>query len=219
MDNTKIIDMVYGMHSFSTQSDSHNIAYELNGNCYINLTNRCTLRCEFCPKFNKQWDVKGYHLRLKSEPNIPQVLAAVGEPAMYKEIVFCGLGEPTRRLYEMLDLASQFKRQGATIRINTDGLANAVYARDITPLFKGCIDALSVSLNAHNTQRYNQHCRPRIDNAFNAVLAFARAAREHVPDITLTAIAGLNGVDIPACEDIATSLGVKFRCRILDKVG
>ncbi|MDH3948491.1 MAG: hypothetical protein OEU74_05980, partial [Gammaproteobacteria bacterium] len=28
------------------------IAYTLHGNCYLNLTSRCTLRCAFCPKFN-----------------------------------------------------------------------------------------------------------------------------------------------------------------------
>ncbi len=209
--------MTYEAHS--SQLVSQNITYALHGNCYINLTNRCTLRCSFCPKFNKQWDVKGYTLRLKSEPDRKQILAAVNDPSNYNEIVFCGLGEPTLRLYEMLTVATQLKQHGGRIRVNTDGLANAVYGRDITPLLNGCVDALSISLNTQNEKLYLQHCRPLINNAYHHMLEFVHAAREHVPDITLTAIDGLNKVDMSACEDIANKLGVKFRKRIMNEVG
>ncbi|HEX19891.1 MAG TPA: radical SAM protein, partial [Acidiferrobacteraceae bacterium] len=74
------------------------IAYQLHGNCYVNLTNHCTLRCQFCPKFNKQWQVQGYPLRLQQEPDITKVLRTIGAPGQYKEVVFCGFGEPTLRL-------------------------------------------------------------------------------------------------------------------------
>lgn len=195
------------------------IAYALHGNCYINMTNRCTLRCQFCPKFNHQWDIKGYLLRLKSEPTTREILNAVGDPMRYKEIVFCGLGEPTLRLNELLHIATQLKNQGAKIRLNTDGLANIVYKKDITPLLGKCIHSLSISLNTHNTQLYNKHCRPLINNAFNSVQQFVLAAVKQIPDITLTAIDGLADVNIATCEKIASSLGVKFKRRILDEVG
>ncbi len=208
-----------GSQLSATTANSQNIAYTLHGNCYINITNRCTLRCSFCPKFNKQWDVKGYLLRLKSEPETQTILSAVGDPSRYKEIVFCGLGEPTLRLNELLSIATQLKLKGAKIRLNTDGLANAVYKKDITPLLKNCIDAISVSLNSHNSKLYEKHCRPLVDNAFTAVQDFIRAAHQHIDDITVTAIDGLADVDIPACEKIASDLGAKFRRRILDEVG
>lgn len=208
-----------GLQKPHISPNTPNIAYALHGNCYINITNRCTLRCAFCPKFNKQWDVKGYLLRLKSEPKVQEVLNAIGDPTQYKEIVFCGLGEPTLRLSELISIATQLKQQGTTIRLNTDGLANAIYKKDITPLLKDCVDSLSISLNAHNAQLYTQHCRPLIDNAFNVVQGFIRAASEHIPDITVTAIDGLPGVDIAACEKIAIKQGAKFRHRILDEVG
>jgi len=35
----------------------------------------------------------------------------------------------------------------------------------------------------------------------------------------VTAIDGLEGVDIPACERLAERLGVRFRGRVLDAVG
>jgi len=208
-----------GLSQTSVPTSNQTIAYTLHDNCYLNITNRCTLRCTFCPKFNKQWDVKGYLLRLKTEPEIQEILTAIGDPTQYKEIVFCGLGEPTLRLNELLIIATQLKLQGATTRLNTDGLANAVYKKDITPLLKDCVDSISISLNAHNAQLYTKHCRPLVENAFNAVLEFVRTAREHVSDITVTAIDGLSDVDIAACEKIALNLDVKFRCRILDEVG
>lgn len=208
-----------GLQQATKPNNIQTIAYTLHGNCYINLTNKCTLRCAFCPKFNKQWDVKGYLLRLKKEPGIEEILSTVGDPLRYREIVFCGLGEPTLRLDELTSIASQLKLKGATIRLNTDGLANAVYEKDITPLLAECIDSLSVSLNAQTPEVYTEHCRPLIDNAFNAVQNFIIAAKKYVPDITVTAIDGLPGVDIKACEDIANKLDVKFRRRVLDEVG
>jgi TatD DNase family protein len=84
---------------------------------------------------------------------------------------------------------------------------------------EGLIDALSVSLNAQNAEIYNRHCRPKLPGSWEAMLDFVKCAREFVPDITLTAIDGLSGVDIAACEKIAQRLGVGFRRRVLDVVG
>lgn len=198
------------------------ISYELHGNCYLNITSECTLRCAFCPKFNKTWEVQGYDLRLKHEPDFDQVVAAVGDVGRYKELVFCGLGEPTERLELLLQLARHFKAQGASIRINTDGLASLREGRDVTQEFAGVIDALSISMNAQNEALYNCHCRPKKEfpGAFSAMLDFARCAKAHVPSVTLTAIDGLEGVDIEVCRRIAEEkVGVRFKRRVLDQVG
>ena len=56
-------------------------------------------------------------------------------------------------------------------------------------------------------------------DAYQAVLTFVRFARKYVPDITLTAIDGLAGVDIDACAHVAEELEVKFRRRVLGVVG
>jgi TatD family-associated radical SAM protein len=201
----------------NTQGDV--IAYQLHGNCYVNLTNRCTLRCQFCPKFNKQWQVQGYPLRLQQEPDVAKVLKAIGAPEQYKEVVFCGFGEPTLRLDVLLSVAKQLKKQGARIRVNTDGLANLRAGQDVTPRLSGMVDALSISLNAQNALLYNKHCRPAEADAYSSMLDFIRCAGESVSDITLTAIEGLDGVDISACQEIARGLGVGFRRRVLDRVG
>ena len=208
------------------RSELSSVGYSLHGNRYLNITNRCTLRCAFCPKFNDSWQVHDktvladYDLRLRgTEPTADEILAAIGDPDDYDEVVFCGLGEPTLRLYTLLDVASRLRGKVARVRLNTDGLANLVYGRDITPDFEGILQALSVSLNAQDEETYNRHCRPLLPGAYNGMLDFARRAREFVPEITLTAIDGLPGVDIDACRKIADDLGVHFRRRVLDVVG
>ena len=196
------------------------IAYPLRGNCYLNITSRCTLRCSFCPKFNRNWVIGGADLRLRQEPNVDEVLAAVGDPRGYGEIVFCGRGEPTLRLYDAIEIAAQLQQRGARrIRLNTDGLANLVYGRDVTPDLEDAVNAVSISLNAQNETVYNRHCRPSLAGSYGAMLEFADRVRDFVPDVTLTAIDGLEGVDIAACERIARDLSMKFRRRVLGAVG
>ncbi|MDH5512066.1 MAG: TatD family nuclease-associated radical SAM protein [Gammaproteobacteria bacterium] len=195
------------------------VGYTLHGNRYLNITNRCSLRCAFCPKFNDEWTVQEYPLRLRRDPSFEEIVLAAGNPEEYREVVFCGLGEPTLRLYTLLEVATRLRPRARRIRINTDGLASFVYGRDVTPDLEGLIDALSVSLNAQNAEIYNRHCRPKLPGSYEAMLDFVIRAREFVPDITLTAIDGLSGVDIPDCEKIAHKLGVKFRARVLDVVG
>jgi TatD family-associated radical SAM protein len=195
------------------------VAYELHGNCYLNITNQCTLRCIFCPKFQKTWEVQGYALRMRQEPSVQNMIAAVGDPGRYREVVFCGLGEPTLRLLELLETAEHLKCAGARVRVNTDGLANLVHGYDVTPLFRGRVDAMSISLNAQDQQTYARHCRPPSPEAYSAISDFTRRVKLHVPDVTVTAIDGLPGVDVGACKRIAEELGVSFRRRVLDAVG
>lgn len=195
------------------------IAYPLRDKCYLNITSRCTLRCAFCPKTRHRWVVGDANLYLPREPAVSEVLTTVGDASRYEEVVFCGLGEPTLRLYDMLEMAGGLHEHGARrVRLETDGLANLVYRRDVTPDLEGFIDAVSVSLNAQNEEIYNRYCRPTLAGAFAAVLDFTDRARDFVPDVCFTAIDGLEGVDISACEAIARGLGVRFRARRLNDI-
>jgi TatD DNase family protein len=204
----------------TSEEEFHSIiAYRLHGNCYLNITSQCTLRCGFCPKYNRSWEVQSYDLRLHREPTVEEVLTAIGDPAQFSEIVFCGLGEPTVRLDALLAIARALKAQGARVRVNTDGLANLREGRDVTPELAEVVDTLSISMNAQDAAVYNEHTRPRLRGAFNAMLEFARLAHERGMEVTLTAIDGLDGVDIAVCQRIAESLGVGFRRRTLDVVG
>lgn len=195
------------------------LAYRLHGNCYLNITSHCTLRCAFCPKFNKTWTVQDHNLYLASPHSADEVLAAIGDMDADKEVVFCGLGEPTLNLPVLLDVARALKTQGKRIRLNTDGLANRIYNRDITAELAKVVDAVSISLNAQDEATYNRHCRPKITGAYEALQTFASSAKQQGMDVTLTALDGLDGVDISACKAIADHLGVKFRRRVLGLVG
>ncbi len=197
------------------------IAYELHGNCYLNITWHCTLRCAFCPKYHGEWVVQGYDLRLLREPEVDEVISAIGDPTPYKQIVFCGLGEPTLRLDTLLEVAQRLKstHPDTYIRINTDGLANLIYEQDVTPRLASLIDELSISMNAHNEALYIQHCRPKRAGAFEAMLEFAVHASQHVANVSLTAIDGLEGVDIAACQKLCQERGLNFRRRVLNIVG
>lgn len=205
----------------SRMSQDPLLGYTLRGTRYLNVTNRCTLRCAFCPKFNGTWVVQSNDLRLaggEHEPDAQSLVNAAVE-GDWPEVVFCGLGEPTLRLYTVLEAASELRRRGKRVRLNTDGLANLVHGRDVTPDLEDSIDAVSISLNAQDEETYNRHCRPPMPGAWQAVQEFAVRAREFVPRVTLTAIDGLEGVDIDACRAIAERLGVGFRRRELGKVG
>jgi TatD DNase family protein len=195
------------------------LSYVLHGNLYLNITWHCTLRCAFCPKFNGDWEVQGYDLRLRREPTVEELIAAIGDPTPYQEIVFCGLGEPTLRLDVLLQVAAAMKALGKRVRVNTDGLANLVYGRDVTPEMAPVVDAVSISLTAQDEATYVRHTRPKRAGAYAAVRDFALRAKQAGMAVTLTAIDGLDGVDIPACERIAQDLGVNFRRRMLDAVG
>ena len=196
-------------------------AYVLHGNCYLNLTNRCNLRCRFCPRLENEWDVQDYNLRmtLKQEPGAAELLSAVGDPKDFQEVVFCGLGEPTLRLETLLQTGRALRQRGARVRLDTNGLANQYHGRDVTPELATAVDAISISLNAQNEATYERYCRPKQPGAYAALLDFIQRVREHISDVTVTAIDGLEGVDIDACARLAADLGVKFRRRVLDQIG
>jgi hypothetical protein len=51
------------------------------------------------------------------------------------------------------------------------------------------------------------------------MLEFLTLAPEYIETVTATAIAGLDGVDIDACQQLAGQCGAHFRRRELDIVG
>jgi len=195
------------------------ISYVIGKNLYLNITDRCTLVCEFCPKTQGSQQVHDYDLTLAKRPELEDIINAMGDPAAYDQIVFCGYGEPTLRLKVLLQVAAYIKERGGRVRINTDGLANLVNKRNVLPEMQGLVDAVSVSMNAQTEALYIQHCAPQLKGAWQAMLDFLAAAPAYIPDVTATAIDGLAGVDIEACAKLAAERGVGFRARQLGVVG
>lgn len=197
---------------------STRIAYVIRNSLYLNITNRCTNRCTFCAKF-KDFTVKGHQLCLGREPTTAEVIAAIGDPSRYDEVVFCGYGEPLLRLDLVKEVAAWLKQRGRPVRINTDGQANLVHGRNILPELNGLVDVISVSLNAPDAASYQRICQSACGEAgYAAILEFLREARQHVPTVIATAVT-VPGIDIAACRKVAEDLSVEFRERIYNEVG
>lgn len=196
------------------------IAYAIRNSLYLNITNHCNLKCVFCPKQSGSFEVKGYNLRLSREPDVEDVFSAIGDASGFKEVVFCGFGEPLTRLELVKTIAKRLKENGVYIRIDTDGLANLAHGRNVLPELKGAVDAVSVSINAPDITAYNKLCPSKYgDKAFAAACDFIREAKKYIPSVTATVVS-CPGVNISAAEKFVTrELGVAFRVRQYQEVG
>ena len=190
------------------------VAYSKGDILYLNITNQCTNNCVFCIRRTKEG--VGYDLWLPREPDLQELLKAVGDPSTYKEVVFCGYGEPLIRLEMVLAVAEELKKRGAKqIRVNTNGHANIIHGRNVVPELAKVVDVISISLNAQNAITYAKLSQPlklSADEAYGAVLEFARECKKHLSRVVLSVV-NWPGVDIEACRKIAGELGAEFRVR------
>lgn len=194
------------------------IAYRIRNSLYLNITNRCSNRCSFCAKFSDYF-VKGHFLKLDHEPSFDEVVAAVGDPSGYDEIVFCGYGEPLLRLDLVRQVAAELKKKGCRIRVNTDGQASLVHGRNVPAELAGLVDAISVSLNAADAETYERLCRTPFGAAgFQGVQDFLTESKKFIPLVFASAVT-VPGLDIEAVRKLAESLGVSFREREFADVG
>ena len=195
--------------------------YTIRDSLYVNLTNACDAKCTFCPRTHDDFEVKGYDLRRAKDPRFEEIVAAIGDPSAYAEVVFCGFGEPTLRLETLLQVAAWVKERGGRTRLNTNGHADLIHKRPTAPDLVGRIDVVSVSLNAQDRETFERHCPSAFSpDGYTPMLDYIRAARDAGLAVVCTAVAGLEGVDMEACRRIAEEeLGVAWRGRTLSEVG
>ncbi|MHC4711961.1 MAG: YchF/TatD family DNA exonuclease [Planctomycetota bacterium] len=192
------------------------IAYPMRGNLYLNITNRCPNSCPWCVRFLSPF-LNGHNLALEREPSFDEIIEAVGDVSPYREIVFCGYGEPTMRLDIVEKVGAHLRKSGARVRLDTNGQGSLTAGRDIVPGLSRAVDAVSVSLNTASPEQYAELCRPSAGApAHAAVIDFIKAARAAISDVTVTAVA-VPGVDIEAVRALAAQLGVAFRLRPLQR--
>ena len=115
------------------------ILYTYKDGVYANLTNLCNCRCTFCVRFQHEGIGDAPTLWHKVNPTWEQVKAAVDafDFTGYKELVFCGYGEPTCALDLMLQTARYVKKihPELKLRVDTNGLGNLENKRDIVPVY------------------------------------------------------------------------------------
>lgn len=200
------------------------VAYPIRDQLYIALTNRCNNNCGFCAR-NTSWVVKGHDVRLDHEPDADEVMAAIaaaGGLGAYRELVFCGFGEPTLRIDVLAEVCRRARSgpwRSIPIRVNTNGAGSLDAGRDLVPELADAVDTVSVSLNAADAESYAAMCRPAAGAAAYAeILRFVGACVVAGLKTVCTAVE-LPGLDVEAVARRAESLGATFRRRAYDQVG
>lgn len=195
------------------------ITYKGRNAVYVNMTNKCPCSCTFCLRHNKDYVFDADSLWLEREPSVKEVCDSIDgwDLSKYDEVVFCGYGEPTERLDELLEVAAYIKSKDSStkIRINTNGLADLIHGEKTAHKLKGLIDTVSISLNATNKEDYFKIVRPKFGmDSYDAMLAFTRDCVSYVPEVVMTV------VDVVTTKEeqersrkICESTGATFRIR------
>lgn len=196
------------------------ITYQVKSSVYVNLTNRCPCACTFCLRNNAPGVYGSGSLWLEREPTLDEVMASLDawDWTRFREVVFCGYGEPTERLDVLLAAAAQLKARDPSlrVRVNTNGLSDLVNGRPTAALFTGKVDCLSISLNTDDPAEYLALCRPSFGAAaYPAMLAFARDAAKAVPEVVMTVVGEpvTDTAKQARCRAVAESLGARLRVR------
>ena len=197
---------------------SMTILYPLGDSLYVNMTNRCTCRCTFCIRSVKDHVRESNNLWLDHEPTVEAVLeeSRKFDLASYREIVFCGFGEPTERLSDLLEVAARWKEQypSLVVRINTNGLADLRYGENTAERMAGVIDKVSVSMNASTKENYLELTRSRFGiGSYEAMLRFAVNCRDCGIDVQYSIVDVLPPEEIEECRRISEKMGVPLKVR------
>lgn len=194
------------------------IVYDYFGGLYINLTNKCTNACEFCIRNYTDSLGDADSLVLDRDPSVDEVKEELArwDVRGYEEVVFCGYGEPTERLPELLEIARHIKaKYGRPVRINTNGLADLIWERETAPDLAGIIDAVSVSMNEADAEKYCALCHPRFGlKSYDAIIKYIRDAKKYVPYVAVSVVGGsISQESMEICRARAAELDVVFKVR------
>ena len=192
------------------------ILYIYKNQVYANITNRCDCSCQFCIRSHQDSVGEAENLWFKSEPTLDEIKQAMDEFDFtgYDELVYCGYGEPTCALENLLASAANAKEKyHIKVRLNTNGLANLYHKRNVVPELAKVLDRVSISLNAPTAEKYQEVTRPQFENAFPAMLEFASLAQEAFEHTQLSIVDVLPEEDIKACQKIADDKGIYLKIR------
>lgn len=195
------------------------ILYTVGDGLYINLTNKCPCACTFCIRSLGDGAYGSASLWLEHEPSFEEIKEAFKEFNLneYKEVVFCGYGEPTERIDMLVQVSDYIRSQSdITIRLNTNGLGDLIHNKPIEPMLEGKVDIVSISLNAPNAEDYTKVTRPKYGvKAFDEMLHFAAECKKYVPHVVFTVVDCIPQEQIEESRKIAEAIGVEFRIRAL----
>ena len=193
------------------------ILYEYGDQLYVNLTNRCPCRCDFCIRGKTDGLGTADSLWLDHDPSAQEVITALKgrELARYQEVVFCGYGEPFCDLEVLLEVCRWLREHTRLrTRINTNGLGDLIQGSHTPPLLEGLVDAVSISLNTSDPDYYLRLCHPSFgEKAYGAMLQFAQDCKKYVPEVKFSVVDVIPKEDIEGCRQLSQKLGVPLRVR------
>lgn len=194
------------------------LTYEYGENLYINVTNECPNHCDFCLRNHSKGSIYADNLWYEGqEPSKEELWEDIVKRDLdqYTSVVFCGYGEPTCRLDDVLWLAKKIKEQGDYItRMNTNGLSDLINGRDTANEMAGLIDMISVSLNASTPEEYEHMCKSDFGAcAYDSMIHFTKAAVSSGIRTYMTVISTMPDDEIENCRIICESIGAIFRIR------
>lgn len=188
-------------------------------NIYVNMTNKCPCNCVFCLRHTKEMMEDNTLWLKEGEPSVDAVLElfAQYDLSVINELVFCGFGEPLERLADVCTVVDTLKQKypSLKVRVNTIGLANLIYERDVTPELEGRVDTISISLNAPDEEEFLELTRSRFGiKSYEALKEFAVLAKRYVPNVVMTVVEQVMPEEkIKKCQQICDELGVTLRVR------
>lgn len=195
------------------------ITYVYDTNLYVNTTNKCDMSCEFCLRRTGPGVGTADSLWLEREPTREEILTDIRSRdwSQYAQLVFCGYGEPAYRIHDICWVIDRLKEEGFSlpIRMDTNGHGSLIHKQDISGLFAGRFDVLSISLNAKDAVSYVNRCKPADgEAAYAAMLDFTRAVVPLVPTVIMTVVDHqMTQEELAACGEICRTLGVSYRIR------
>ena len=193
------------------------IVYTYEGSAYLNITNRCPCSCIFCIRSNGDGLGSAETLWHKKDPTLDEIKAEIDsfDFSPYKEVVFCGYGEPTEALDNLIETAKYLKEKyGLKIRVNSNGLSDLINGKETAKLLDGIVDCISISLNAPDAESYQRVSRSKFgEDAFPALLKFAEDCKKYIPEVKFTVVDVITEDEIERCRKIADDMGIKLRIR------
>ncbi len=195
-----------------------NIIYNYGDNVYLNITNVCPCDCDFCIRRNTDGVGDKGSLWLDHEPSYNEIVKAIDEFSWNgkKEAVFCGFGEPTCALSNLLKTAEYLKKtRNINIRLNTNGLSDIINnIDDSAKRMKGLIDTVSISLNASDAKKYAEIVRPpKGEEAFYAMLKFTKECKKYIPFVKMTVVDVIGKEETEKCKELCKLNGIDLRVR------
>lgn len=197
------------------------IVYTYGGSVYLNITNACPCKCEFCIRNNGDSvgdaDTLWFSGHSPSFEEVKAEIDAFDFTPYTGEIIFCGYGEPTCAYDVFVRTAKYLKEKmpNCRLRINTNGLSDLLNKKETAKEICSLVDTVSISLNAPTSEKYEALCHPTFkEKAFPAILKFAEECKnEGTAFVKFSLVDVISKEDIEACKKIADSMGIPLRVR------